>query len=184
MRLLACIFCACLLAVHAYADDASDKLNAHDFTFTSITGEPLPLSSYKGKVVLLVNTASECGFTGQYGGLQSLYETYKDKGLVVIGAPSNDFGGQEPGEEAEIKEFCETKYRVTFPLTEKVVVAGDAPHPFYAAARDTMGWAAAPKWNFHKYIIAPDGRVVDWFSSWVEPTSERITSSIEAHLPK
>ncbi len=158
--------------------------SAFDFGFERISGRDMPLAEYRGKALLIVNTASECGFTGQYGGLQALYERYQDRGLVVIGVPSNDFGNQEPGSETEIKRFCETKYRVTFPLTAKYPVTGENAHPFYRWARAQKGWLAAPKWNFHKYLIAPDGRLVDWFSSMTEPESDRVVQAIEAVLPQ
>ncbi|NVK18411.1 MAG: glutathione peroxidase [Methylocystaceae bacterium] len=156
---------------------------AHDFSFDTIEGTPLNLSDYKGHVVLVVNTASECGFTPQYKGLQALWEAYKDKGLVVLGVPSNDFGGQEPGQADEIKQFCEVNYGVDFPLTDKTVVKGDQAHPFYKWARQELGFMAAPKWNFHKYLIDQNGQLVDWFATTTKPQSDKITKKLDRLLP-
>jgi glutathione peroxidase len=162
----------------------ASSMSFHDFEFTSIEGEALPGSKFAGKAVLVVNTASHCGFTKQYTALQEVYDQYRDQGLVVLGMPSNDFGGQEPGTEAEIKEFCEVNFSVDFPLTGKVGVKGDAAHPFYKWAKDQVGMVGSPKWNFHKYLIAPDGKLVDWFSTPTAPTSSKVTKAIEAVLPK
>jgi glutathione peroxidase len=156
--------------------------SAYDYSFQTIDGTEMPLSEHQGKTVLIVNTASFCGFTKQYGSLQKLWETYKDKGFVVIGVPSNDFGAQEPGSESEIQEFCQVNYGVDFPLTEKATVKGDAAHPFYKWARKELGFVAAPKWNFHKYLIGPDGKLVDWFSSTTDPMAKRVTAKIEKLL--
>jgi glutathione peroxidase len=155
---------------------------AHDFSFEAIDGKAMPLSSYKGKTVLIVNTASECGFTPQYKGLQALWDEYKDKGLIVLGVPSNDFGGQEPGQANEIQEFCEVNYGVDFPLTEKAKVKGDDAHPFYKWARQELGFVAAPKWNFHKYLINGEGELVDWFATTTKPQSSKIINKLEALL--
>jgi glutathione peroxidase len=163
---------------------AQSSIGAHGFEFTSIAGAPLPLETYKGKAVLVVNTASRCGYTPQYADLQTVWERYRDRGLVVLGVPSNDFGGQEPGTEAEIKQFCEVNFNVDFPMTSKVRVTGDGSHPFYRWAAAVLGADAAPRWNFHKYLIAPDGRLVGWFSTPTAPTSEEVTRAIESHLPK
>ncbi len=157
---------------------------AHDFTFTSIDGAPLPLATYRGKAVLVVNTASFCGFTKQYADLQALWERYRDRGLVVLGVPSNDFGGQEPGTEAEIKEFCQVNFDVDFPMTSKVSVRGNEAHPFYAWAAKELGFAAKPRWNFHKYLVTPDGRLADWFSTTTSPNAERVVRAVERVLPK
>ncbi len=164
---------------------AADKpASAYDFSFTAIEGGALPLSDFKGKVVLLVNTASRCGFTPQYTDLQATWSRYRDRGLVVLGVPSNDFGGQEPGNEAQIKEFCEVNFDVDFPLTAKEHVVGDKAHPFYRWTAQELGFAAKPRWNFHKYLIAPDGTVVDWFSTTTSPSSPKVTQAIEAQLAK
>jgi len=158
--------------------------SAWDFTFVTIDGQPMPLSQFEGKAVLVVNTASQCGFTPQYRGLESLYRKYRERGLVVVGVPSNDFGAQEPGSSAEIKEFCESNFSVDFPLTEKVKVVGDDAHPFFRWAAKEMGPLAKPRWNFHKYLIAPDGRLVDWFSTVTTPEAVSVCRSIESHLPQ
>ncbi len=161
---------------------ASQTGSAHDFAFTSIDGSPMPLSRYAGKVLLVVNTASLCGFTPQYRGLQALHERYGERGLVVIGAPSNDFGGQEPKSASEIKEFCQGAFGVTFPLTEKVGVTGPNAHPFYKWARETGGQKLAPRWNFHKYLISADGKLVGAFSTRVKPEAQEVTDAIEQQL--
>lgn len=161
------------------------QVTAHSFSFTAIDGKPLPLSDYKGKVMMVVNTASNCGLTPQYEGLEKLYQTYKDKGFVVIGVPSNDFGGQEPEAEKEIAAFTQNTYNVTFPLTQKNVVTGDKAHPFYvwAAAQKAGGLTGSkPLWNFHKYLIDRSGNVVGGFASWTSPASESITALIEQKL--
>lgn len=164
-------------------DAAQTPRNAYAFSFVSIDGKPMPLADFRGKAVLVVNTASFCGFTSQYKQLQALWETYRDRGLVVIGAPSNDFGGQEPGSNAEIKDFCETNYHVDFPMTDKVTTIGDDAHPFYRWAGDELGVLARPRWNFHKYLIDGEGRLVDWFSSVTDPSSARVVKAVEAVLP-
>lgn len=161
---------------------AATGATAHDFGFTSIEGEPLPMSSFAGKVVLVVNTASRCGFTPQYEGLQALWSRYREQGLVVLGVPSGDFGGQELATADEIKEFCEVNFAVDFPLTEKTVVSGGDAHPFYAWAGEELGRLAKPRWNFHKYLVARDGRLVDWFSTATGPSSDRVKTAIEAAL--
>jgi glutathione peroxidase len=163
---------------------AEPAASAHDFSFTAIEGGELPLAQYRGKVVLLVNTASQCGFTPQYAGLQEVWERYRERGLVVLGVPSNDFGGQEPGSEAEIKQFCEVNFNVDFPLTAKESVVGDAAHPFYRWAAETLGFVAKPRWNFHKYLIGPEGELVDWFATTTAPTAPKVTEAIEAQLAK
>lgn len=173
-----------LLALFAGPAAAGSAQSAHDFSFTAIEGGDLPLAQYKGKVVLLVNTASLCGFTPQYDDLQAVWERYRERGLVVLGVPSNDFGGQEPGSEAEIKEFCEVNFSIDFPLTGKEHVVGDAAHPFYRWAAEQLGFAAKPRWNFHKYLIGPDGQIADWFSTVTKPTAPKVTEAIEAQLAK
>ncbi len=132
-------------------------------------------------VVLLVNTASLCGFTSQYKGLEELWRRYKDQGLVVLGVPSNDFGGQEPGSNEEIKRFCEASFDVTFPLADKQVVSGPNAHPLYRWAAAQTGAIGTPNWNFHKILIGRDGRVIDWFSA-VSGTGPKLDRAIEAAL--
>lgn len=162
--------------------ESNSKSSAHQFSFTSIDGTPLSMSSFSGKAVLVVNTASRCGFTRQYAGLQELWQRYRNQGLVVLGVPSNDFGSQEPGSEAEIKTFCEVNFDVDFPLTEKEQVKGANAHPFYKWAGGEMGAIAKPRWNFHKYLIAPDGSLVNWFATPTSPTSSKIISAVEMIL--
>lgn len=162
---------------------AAQAGSAWDYSFIAIDGQPLPLKQFEGKAVLVVNTASQCGFTPQYKALKELADKYRDRGLVVIGVPSNDFGGQEPGTSTDIKEFCVTNYGINFPLTEKTKVSGDDAHPFYRWAVQSLGSVAKPMWNFHKFLIAPDGRIVDWFSSVTAPDSARVIKSVEAVLP-
>ena len=157
---------------------------AWDFAFTSIDGDAMPLKAYEGKALLVVNTASRCGFTPQYEGLQALWERYRDRGLVVIGVPSNDFGGQEPGSAEQIKAFCETNFSVDFPMTDKNRVVGDQAHPFYRWAAASLGAEQAPRWNFHKYLVGPDGRLLAALPTRVEPTSEPAIAAVEKALPR
>ncbi|AWK87785.1 glutathione peroxidase [Azospirillum thermophilum] len=154
------------------------------FTFQGIDGKPLPLAQFAGKAVLVVNTASLCGFTPQYKGLQALWTRYRERGLVVLGVPSADFGGQELGNAGAIKDFCETSFQVDFPMADKTVVSGDGAHPFYRWAGEEMGFLARPRWNFHKYLVGPDGRLVTWFSSITEPESDKLVRAVEEALPK
>lgn len=165
-----------------FAAMATNIKTAHVFTFRSIEGSPLPLSSYKGKTVLVVNTASRCGFTRQYGDLQTVWTRYRDRGLVVLGVPSNNFGNQEPGTAAEIKNFCEVNFDVDFPIADKVHVKGKKAYPFYRWAAKQLGPKAKPRWNFHKYLIAPNGTLVAWFSTPTSPTSSKVTRTIEKYL--
>ena len=157
--------------------------SAFEFDFKSLKGGDLPLKQYEGKAMLVVNVASKCGFTPQYAGLEKLWQQYRDKGLVVLGVPSNDFGGQEPGTSTEIKEFCERNYSVDFPMTEKVAVTGSAAHPLYKWLEAKLGDDGRPRWNFYKYLIAPDGHVVAGFSSKVAPDNPKLISAIDANLP-
>lgn len=158
--------------------------SAYDHAFTAIDGGALPLDQYRGNTLLVVNTASFCGFTRQYDDLQSLWTRYRDRGLIVLGVPSNDFGNQEPGSEAEIKEFCEVNFAVDFPLTAKEHVVGADAHPFYVWAREELGPSSAPRWNFHKYLVSPEGEMVRSFTTMVSPTSETVTGVIEPLLAK
>lgn len=155
---------------------------AHDFAFLDIDGGPMRLNQFAGKTLLVVNTASQCGFTGQYDGLQKLWTDYRARGLVVIGVPSDDFN-QELRSEAAVKSFCETNFSIDFPMTSITRIRGDGQHPFYAWAERALGPKKAPRWNFHKYLIGPDGRAVDAFGTSVEPLSPQITSAIEKLLP-
>jgi|TARA_B100000902_G_C27295413_1_gene909595 glutathione peroxidase len=153
-----------------------------DFEIKSINDEKIELSKYKNKTILLVNVASNCGFTQQYSELQELYEKYDDKGLIVLGVPSNQFGGQEPGNNEDIKDFCETNFNITFPMTSKYDVKGDEAHPIFLWAKKNFGKSAIPKWNFHKILIDKDGKVNDTFSSFTKPMSNKIRSKIEEIL--
>jgi glutathione peroxidase len=184
MRFKVALLVAMIVAPALAPAAEETAMTAYDFGFTSIEGEALPLESFAGKALLVVNTASRCGFTHQYADLQAVWERYRDRGLVVLGVPSNDFGAQEPGTEAEIKQFCEVNFDVDFPMTSKVHVKGDAAHPFYGWAARELGALTKPRWNFHKYLISPDGRLVDWFATTTSPTSEAVTRSIEEHLPR
>ncbi|MGB5950756.1 MAG: glutathione peroxidase [Parvibaculum sp.] len=157
-------------------------MNAHVFEFRGIRGEALALSQFEGRAVLIVNTASRCGFTPQYRELQALWERYRTRGLVVIGVPSNDFGAQEPGSEAEILEFCETNYDVDFPLTSKQSVIGETAHPFYKWVSEIAGEDARPRWNFHKYLIGPSGELVNIYASRVSPLDPALVREIESLL--
>jgi len=150
-----------------------------DHTIKNINNEIINLDQYKGKTILLVNVASKCGFTKQYTGLQELYEKYRDKNFYVIGVPSNQFGGQEPGTNAEIKNFCETNFNITFPLTDKVDVKGDNAHEIYKWAKKNYGNSAVPKWNFHKILINKDGKIHETFGSFTDPLSKKIITIIE-----
>lgn len=154
--------------------------NAYDFAFnTLISHDPLPLTEYQGKVLLIVNVASKCGFTPQYKGLEELYTKYKDKGLVIIGVPSNDFGKQEPGTEEEIAQFCKLNYGVSFPMAAKEIISGKSAHPFYLWAKEKLGFGTAPKWNFHKYLINRKGELIDYFYSITTPGASRFVKAIE-----
>ncbi len=155
-----------------------DKL-AYDFNFKDLDGTNLNLSDYKNKVIIIVNVASQCGFTKQYEDMQKVWEKYQKEGIVMIGVPSNDFGNQEPGNNSEIKNFCEAKFGITFPMTEKVSVKGDDAHPFFIWAKNNYGKSAIPKWNFHKIVIGKDGKVADTFASITKPTSKKFINKIE-----
>ena len=158
---------------------AADSI--YDFSLKSIDGGEMSLSSFKGKAVLLVNTASRCGYTPQYTGLQSLYTKFKDKGLVVVGIPANNFGGQEPGTEEDIKTFCTRNYQVTFPMSAKVSVKGADQAPLFQFLSQSAG---EPRWNFTKYLVGRDGKVIKRFDSAVKPDSPELTAAVEAALQK
>ena len=157
---------------------------AYNFMFKDLDGSSLNLSKYKGKIIVVVNVASQCGFTNQYEDMQKVWIKYQDKGVVMLGIPSNDFGKQEPGSAEEIKNFCETKFGITFPMTQKVSVKGENAHPFYIWARENYGKSAIPKWNFHKIIIGKDGKVLDTFASLTNPSSKKFIKAIEKALNK
>src|SRR6267142_1016842 len=173
-----------LLALLGTTLMAAEK-TVFDFTLNSIEGQATPLSSFKGKVVLLVNVASRCGFTPQYAGLEALYEKYKDRGFVIVGIPANNFGAQEPGSNQEIKTFCSSKYHVTFPMMAKVSVKGDDITPLYQFLTDKSSNPQSGgeiKWNFTKFLIGPDGRVITRFEPEITPDSPQLTSAIEEAL--
>ena len=155
---------------------------AHDFSFSSIDGKPLPLSQFKGHPVLVVNVASKCGLTPQYEGLVQLYHDLQAKGLVVLGVPSNQFMGQEPGTNEEIATFCSTTFGVDFPLTAKTDVKGETAHPFYKWMLGELGQSADPMWNFHKLLIGKDGKAIRAFGPQTEPLAPEIRAAIEGAL--
>ena len=155
---------------------------AYDFSFNDLDGSKINLSTFKNKVIVVINVASQCGFTNQYEDMQNVWNKYQKDGLIIIGVPSNDLGNQEPGSESEIKNFCEAKFGITFPMTEKVIVKGDNAHPFYKWAKENFGKSAVPKWNFHKIIIDKNGKVVDTFASITNPSSKRFIKVIEKNL--
>ena len=155
---------------------------AFDFTLTSLAGAPMPLRDYAGRPLLIVNTASRCGFTPQYAGLQALHAEYHGQGLIVIGVPSNDFGNQEPGTRDEIAGFCTRNYGVGFPMADKAVVKGPAAHPLFHWLADQGGVLSRPRWNFYKYVIDADGRLAAWFSSVTPPGAGRLRRAVEGAL--
>ena len=171
------IFFLILFMINA---DASEKV-FHDFTIESISGETINLSDYKSKVVLLVNTASKCGFTPQYSGLQKIYERYKNDGLVVLGVPTNDFN-QELSKDSDVKEFCEIRFGVEFPMSSIQPIRGENAHPVYKWIQSNVSVIGQPRWNFHKYLIGKDGKIINWFSSKTSPTSEGLVNQIETAL--
>ena len=154
---------------------------AYDYSFKDLDGQELKLSEFKNKVIVVTNVASKCGFTSQYEDLQTIWEKYQNKGLVVIGVPSNSFN-QELETNEEVKNFCEAKFGISFPMTQKEIVKGENAHPFYKWAKDTYGGGSVPKWNFHKIIIDKNGKVFDTFASMTNPTSKKFIKSIEKAL--
>jgi glutathione peroxidase len=165
----------------AFAETGMSRMTAYAFTFVALKGGDIKLSDYAGKPILVVNTASQCGYTPQYAGLQELWKRYHERGLMIVGIPSNNFGGQEPGGVAEIEHTAHVGYGVSFPLAAKAEVRGTAQHPFYK-------WAAAekplelPRWNFHKYLVGRDGHLSASFATQVEPTDARVIAAIEKEL--
>ena len=179
-RIFLCVFKVIILMIGSAKIAAAET--AYDFSFDQVDGTSLALADYRGKVVMVVNTASACGFTDQYDDMQSLYETYQDQGFVMLAVPSNDFGNQEPLAGAKIKEFCEVNFSITFTVTDKTAVNGDKAHPFYQWATDELGTLAKPRWNFHKYLIDRNGKLVSWFATPTKPTSPKIKNAVEALL--
>ncbi len=154
----------------------------YDFKIESITGEMIDFNEYKGKTILLVNVASNCGFTKQYNELQKLWDMYKEKNLIVIGVPSNQFGNQEPGSNEEINKFCKVNFNISFPMTSKYDVKGNNAHEIYRWAKETYGKSAIPKWNFHKILINKNGYVQDTFASFTKPMSNKVIKVLEKIL--
>jgi glutathione peroxidase len=178
---------AAVMAVMASAEARNVRMRrrtgmtAYDFNFTSIEEEPLPLARYRGQPVLVVNTASFCGYTPQYAGLQSLWDAYRARGLIVLGVPSNDFGEQEPGTGAQIRALCDT-FDVSFPLSRREAVIGRDAHPFYRWVAAELGEDFLPRWNFHKYLVDRSGALTGSWPSQVEPMSADIRQAVEAAL--
>ena len=160
----------------------TESMTAYDFSFEKLDGTPLPLAEFRGKALLVVNTASRCGFTPQYQALENLWKARQDAGLVVLGVPCDDFGGQEPGSASEIAEFCSLNFGVTFPLTSKTEVKGPRAHPFYRWANQQAGVLGQPHWNFHKYLFDRRGGFATWFSTITSPDSGKFSRAIDAAL--
>ena len=182
-RFLICVFVG-LDVLLLPAGGVAQERTFHDFTVMDIDGNPVPLSNYKGRVALVVNTASRCGYTPQLGGLQRLYEKYSPSGFVVLGFPSNDFGGQDPGTNEEIKAFCSGNYDVSFPMFAKSVVTGRKKSELYTFLTSTSMPAREVGWNFEKFLISGDGTVLARFSSRTEPESQAIIEGIETALKR
>jgi len=181
MKSLSILLIISLLGVVNIGDSAT---TIYEFELKDIDGEATRLDTYEGNVVLIVNTASECGYTPQYEGLQAIYEKYNEDGLVILGFPANNFGGQEPGTNQEIKKFCKVNYEVTFPLFSKISVKGDNIHPLfeYLTEEENPDFTGDIKWNFEKFLIGRDGTLIRRFRSAVEPESDAITRAIEKAL--
>lgn len=160
----------------------ADYATAYQFSFNGLWTDRVPMTAFEGDVVMVVNTASRCGFTPQYEGLQQIYDEYHAQGFDIVGVPANNFMGQEPGSAEEIQEFCTLNYGVTFPMAAKTDVVGDQRHPFYAWAEQQIGESAVPQWNFHKILIGRDGRIIAAFPSDTEPTAAEIRTAITTAL--
>jgi glutathione peroxidase len=179
--------CACGSDGEVFVENGIKATSVLDFTMTDIDGKDVKLKKFKGNVLLLVNTASQCGYTPQYEGMQATYTKYKDQGFEILGFPANNFGGQEPGTEAEIKEFCTLKYKVTFPMFAKISVKGDDQHPLYKFLTSEQANPATKgdiTWNFNKFLVDRNGKVVARFSSKDKPDGEAVTKAIETELAK
>jgi glutathione peroxidase len=155
---------------------------AFDFSFDALDGAALPLTTFRGKALLVVNTASACGYTPQYEALERLWRARRGEGLMILGVPSNDFGRQEPGSPQEIARFCTDRYDVTFPLAAKTIVTGERAHPFYRWVGEQVGLLGRPHWNFHKYLFDRRGNLVDWFSTRTPPDAAKVTKAIDVAL--
>ena len=175
-----------VLSALVVAKPAADVNSPLDFEMETINGETASLDSYKGKVVMIVNTASKCGLTPQYEGLQTLYETYKDQGFVILGFPANNFMNQEPGTDEEIKEFCTVNYGVTFPMFSKISVKGEDKHPLYQYLTESEKheYGGEIEWNFAKFIVGPDGQLVARFKPKTKPQNEQVIKAVETALQK
>ena len=172
------------LAMLSVKDAHAGEAKLYDFQVQTIDGKTVSIGNYKGKALLIVNTASKCGFTPQYEGLEKLYTAYKDRGLEILGFPANNFMGQEPGSNEEIQKFCGLKYRVTFPMFSKISVKGNDIHPLYRYLTQESGVGGEISWNFNKYLVSPEGKVLEHFGSRVEPLSDELKKKVEAVLPK
>jgi glutathione peroxidase len=175
------LLAAAASATRAQADGGMSRISAYAFSFPALSGDDIRLAAFTGKPVLVVNTASLCGYTPQYAGLQELWSEFRERGLTVIGVPSNDFGGQEPGGTSEISETAHHQYGVTFPVAAKAVVVGAKAHPFYRWAAEARP-REVPKWNFHKYLVGRDGYIAEVFPSAVEPADTRVKTAIARAL--
>jgi glutathione peroxidase len=181
---LSSLFAVCVLTVVGMPAARAEQTSPLAGEVKQIDGTAVDLATYKGKVVLIVNVASRCGYTGQYAGLQKLFDTYKGKDFVILGFPANDFGAQEPGTDAQIAEFCSTKYAVTFPMFSKITVKGPGKAPLYKALTESAKPAGEVGWNFEKFLIGKDGAVVGRFKSGVAPDAAELTKAIEAEIAK
>jgi len=175
----AAIVAASVLALTTVAVTKEGPMSLYDLTVNTLAGKPQPLSAYKGKVTLVVNTASECGFTPQYAGLEKLFEEYQPKGFAILGFPSNDFGAQEPGSAEQIQKFCQKNYGVKFPMFEKIATKGASQSPVFKFVAAKHG---EPKWNFTKYLVGKDGQVKAAFASKITPESKELRDAIDAAL--
>ena len=185
LTLVSAVLSAAMFMGFFMKQSGEHKPNIYDITVKDINKKNVKLSDYKGKVLLIVNVASRCGFTSQYSGLEKIYERYKDRGFEVLGFPCNDFGGQEPGTNEEIKEFCSVNFNVTFPMFDKVKVLGDSKSPLFDILTDNTNTGKSDiKWNFEKFIIDKQGNVVERFRSITTPESKKIISVIEQELKK
>ena len=187
MKLFTLLMLPAMLAGCTVAPREAPMVGFYDIEVERITGESIKLETYKGKTLLIVNTASKCGFTGQYDGLQKLYETYRDKGFEVLGFPSNDFLRQEPGSNEDIQSFCRINYGVTFPMFAKISVKGSQQHPLYhfLTSKDSNPeFGGKISWNFNKFLVSPEGKVVARFGSRTKPDDKELVVAIEAQLAK
>ena len=178
--------CTVLIMTTVACSERSNMTSLYDISVQPIQGESISLNEYRGKTLLIVNTASRCGFTGQYEGLQTLYETYQDQGLVVLAFPSNNFMGQEPGSNESIATFCETRFQITFPLFAKIDVKGKNQHPLYAwltSKENHPSFGGGVSWNFNKFLISPKGELINRFGSRTAPNQKQLIAAIEQALP-